>query len=123
MSEKTDISQQLATAPVRRLILKLSIPAIAAQVVNLLYNVVDRIYIGHMADVGTLALTGVGLCFPVRTLVVACTRLAAQGGAPRAAIEMGKGDLKSAEKIMGNCFTLLILMSVVLTAAFLITGE
>ncbi|MGN0569185.1 MAG: MATE family efflux transporter [Candidatus Fimenecus sp.] len=123
MSEKTDISQQLATAPVRRLILKLSIPAIAAQVVNLLYNVVDRIYIGHMADVGTLALTGVGLCFPVITLVMAFTMLAAQGGAPRAAIEMGKGDYRKAEKIMGNCFTLLILMSVVLTAVFLITGE
>ena len=89
MDKKHDISQQMATAPVWSLIIKLSIPAILAQVVNLLYNIVDRIYIGHMGDVGTMAITGVGLCFPIISLISAFTMLIAQGGAPRAAIDMG----------------------------------
>ena len=123
MDKKQDISQQMATTSVWSLIIKLSIPAILAQVVNLLYNIVDRIYIGHMEDVGTMAITGVGLCFPVISLITAFTMLVAQGGAPRAAIEMGKGDTKKAEKILGNCFLLLILISVILTAVFLAFGE
>lgn len=123
MDKKLDISGQLATAPVWKLIIKLSIPAILAQIVNLLYNVVDRIYIGHMENVGTAALTGVGLCLPIITLISAFTMLVAQGGAPRAAIEMGKGDIKKAEKILGNCFVLLLLFSVVLTTVFSIFGE
>ena len=123
MDKKQDISQQMATTSVWSLIIKLSIPAILAQVVNLLYNIVDRIYIGHMEDVGTMAITGVGLCFPVISLITAFTMLVAQGGAPRAAIEMGKGDIKKAEKILGNCFLLLILISVILTAVFLAFGE
>lgn len=120
---KIDISRQMATAPVWKLIIKLSIPAVLAQIVNLLYNVVDRIYIGHMEGVGTAALTGVGLCLPVITLISAFTMLVAQGGAPRAAIEMGKNDIKKAEKILGNCFGLLLCLSVVLTAVFSIFGE
>ena len=100
MNEKSDISQQMATAPVFRLLIKLSIPAVAAQIVNLLYNIVDRIYLGHMPNVGSLALTGVGLCFPIISLVTAFTMLIAQGGAPRAAIEMGRQDIKKAEKIL-----------------------
>lgn len=123
MNNKQDVSTQMATAPIWRLIFKLSIPAVLAQIVNLLYNIVDRIYIGHMEDVGTLAITGVGLCFPVISLVSAFTMLVAQGGAPRAAIEMGKGDIKKAEKILGNCFSLLILLSVMLTVFFLCFGE
>ncbi len=123
MNKKLDISQQMATAPVWSLIIKLSIPAILAQIVNLLYNIVDRIYIGHMEDVGTMAITGVGLCFPVVSLISAFTMLVAQGGAPRAAIEMGKGDIKKAERILGNCFSLLILLSVILTAVFLTFGK
>ena len=123
MDKKQDISNQLATAPIWSLIIKLSIPAILAQVVNLLYNVVDRIYIGHMEDIGTKALTGLGLCVPIITLVSAFTMLVAQGGAPRAAIEMGKGDIKKAEKILGNCFVLLLAFSVVLTALFSVFGE
>ena len=123
MDNKQDISKQMATAPVWSLIIKLSIPAILAQIVNLFYNVVDRIYIGHMEDVGTVALTGVGLCVPVITLISAFTMLVAQGGAPRAAIEMGKGDIKKAEKILGNCFVLLILFAIVLTILFLMFGE
>ena len=123
MDKKTDISNQLANAPVWSLIVKLSIPAILAQIVNLLYNLVDRIYIGHMEDVGTMAITGLGLCFPVLSLISAFTMLVAQGGAPRAAIEMGKGDIKKAEKILGNCFVLLITLSVILTTVFLVFGE
>ena len=113
----------MATAPVWSLIIKLSIPAILAQIVNLLYNIVDRIYIGNMDGVGTAAITGVGVCFPVITLISAFTMLVAQGGAPRAAIEMGKGDIEKAEKILGNCFSLLIALSVVLTVCFLAFGE
>lgn len=123
MDKKQDISNQLATAPIWSLIIKLSIPAILAQVVNLLYNVVDRIYIGHMENVGTKALTGVGLCVPIITLISAFTILVAQGGAPRAAIQMGKGDIKRAEKILGNCFVLLLAFSVVLTVLFSVFGE
>lgn len=123
MDKKLDISQQMANAPVWSLIIKLSIPAILAQIVNLLYNVVDRIYIGHMENVGTQALTGVGLCVPIITLISAFTMLVAQGGAPRAAIEMGKGDIKKAEKILGNCFVLLLTFAVALTVVFLAFGE
>lgn len=123
MNSKNDISNQLATAPIWKLIIKLSIPAVTAQLVNLLYNVVDRIYIGHMPEGGSLALTGVGLCFPVISLISAFTMLVAQGGAPRAAIEMGKGETGNAEKILGNCFVLLIGLSAVLTAVFTVFGE
>ncbi len=122
-NKKMDVSEQLATASIWKLIIKLSVPAILAQIVNLLYNVVDRVYIGHMEDVGTAALTGVGLCNPIIVLISAFTMLVAQGGAPRAAIEMGKGDIKKAEKILGNCFSLLIVFAVLLTTAFSIFGE
>lgn len=123
MSNKLDISQQMATTSVWKLMVKLSIPAILAQIVNLLYNVVDRIYIGHMDEVGTMAITGVGLCNPIIVLISAFTMLVAQGGAPRAAIEMGKGDIKKAEKILGNCFVLLLIFAIVLTVLFLVFGE
>ena len=123
MNNKFDISQQMATAPIWSLIVKLSIPAILAQIVNLLYNVIDRIYIGHMEGVGAIALTGVGLCLPIITFMSAFTMLVAQGGAPRAAIEMGKGDIKKAERILGNCFALLIFFAVVLTVVFSVFGE
>ena len=123
MNKKQDISSQMATAPVWKLIIKLSVPAILAQIVNLLYNVVDRVYIGHMEDIGTMAITGVGLCNPIIVLISAFTMLVAQGGAPRAAIQMGKGDIKKAENILGNCFSLLIVLSVILTTIFLAFGE
>lgn len=123
MDKKQDISQQMATTSVWSLIIKLSVPAILAQIVNLLYNIVDRIYIGHMEDVGTAALTGVGLCNPIIVLISAFTMLVAQGGAPHAAIEMGKGDIKKAEKFLGNCFVMLISFAIILTVSFLIFGE
>ena len=117
------VSAQLGSAPVGRLLLKLAAPAVVAQLVNLLYNIVDRIYIGHMPEVGTTALTGIGLCFPVVYLIGAFTMLVAQGGAPRAAIAMGAGDNEQAEKIMGGCFTCLVGTALVLTALFWAFGE
>ena len=117
------VSAQLGSAPVGRLLLKLAAPAVVAQLVNLLYNIVDRIYIGHMPEVGTTALTGIGLCFPVVYLIGAFTMLVAQGGAPRAAIAMGAGDNERAEKIMGGCFTCLVGTALVLTALFWAFGE
>ena len=123
IERNADVSQQLGTAPVGKLLLKLAAPTVVAQLVNLLYNIVDRIYIGHMPDVGRVALTGVGLCFPVVYLITAFTMLVAQGGAPRAAIAMGEGDNDRAERIMGSCFTCLVAAAVVLTVLFWIFGE
>ncbi len=98
-------------------------PTVVAQLVNLLYNIVDRIYIGHIPEVGRTALTGIGLCFPVIYLITAFTMLVAQGGAPRAAIAMGQGDNDRAERIMGSCFTCLVGTALVLTVLFWIFGE
>ena len=98
-------------------------PAVVGQLVNLLYNIVDRIYIGHMPGVGRIALTGVGLCLPVVTLIAAFAMLIAQGGAPRAAIAMGEGDFDRAEELLGNCFSCLVAAAVALTALFWVFGE
>ena len=111
-------SAALATEPVGKLLLKLSAPAIAAQIVNLLYNMVDRIYIGHIDKIGDLALTGVGVCFPLIMIISAFAALVGMGAAPRASIFMGKGDKTTAEKILGNSFTLLLCVSAVLTVVF-----
>ena len=110
----------LGTAPIGKLLFSLAVPAITAQVVNMLYNIVDRIYIGHIPEIGTAALTGVGITFPIITLISAFSSLVAMGGAPRASIAMGEGNKKRAEQILGNCFTALLCVSVILTAAFLI---
>ena len=123
MANTNDISQKLASAPVGRLMLSLAVPSVIAQIVNLLYNIVDRIYLGHMEEVGTTALTGVGLCFPIICLISAFTMLIAQGGAPKAAIFMGKGDNTSAQKILGSSFSALLMLSAVLTFVFLIFAE
>ncbi len=123
MRNERDVSRQLATAPVGKLLLKLAAPTVVAQLVNLLYNIVDRIYIGHMPDVGRPALTGIGLCFPVICFITAFTMLVAQGGAPRAAIAMGEGDNVQAEKIMGSCFTCLVGTALALTVLFWVFGE
>ena len=111
-------SQAMETEEIPRLLAQLAIPAVVAQIINLLYNIVDRIYIGHISGVGAAALTGVGLFTPILMLINAFAMLAGSGGAPRAAISMGKKDNKTAEKILGNCFALLILMAVVLTVVF-----
>ena len=109
----------METGSIPKLLAQLAIPAVVAQVINLLYNIVDRIYIGHISGVGAAALTGVGLFTPILMLINAFAMLAGSGGAPRAAISMGKKDNKTAEKILGNCFALLILMTVILTVVFL----
>ena len=108
--------EKLGTEDVRKLLTTLAIPAVIAQIVNLLYNIVDRIYIGHIPETGSLALTGLGLCLPLILIVSAFAALVGSGGAPRASIEMGKGNYQEAEQIMGNCFTLQILISIILTA-------
>ena len=123
MTNNRDISEKLACAPVGRLMLSLAVPSVIAQIVNLLYNIVDRIYLGHLEDIGGTAITGVGLCFPIVCLISAFTMLIAQGGAPRAAIFMGKGDNASAKTILGNCFSAILILSAVLTAVFSVFSE
>ena len=113
----------LGTEPVGKLLLKLSIPTVIAQLINMLYNIVDRIYIGHIPGEGSLALTGVGVCMPIIMIVSAFAALVSSGGAPRASIYMGKQDNKSAENILGNCFILQIIISAILTAILLIWGR
>ena len=113
----------LGTAPIGKLLLKLSIPTVIAQLINMLYNVVDRIYIGHIPGEGSLALTGVGVCMPIIMIVTAFAALISSGGAPRASICMGKQDNKSAEQILGNCFSLQIAVSIVLTVVLLIWNK
>lgn len=114
---------KLAVKPVGRLLASLAMPAIAAQVVNLLYNMVDRIYIGHIPDVGSLALTGLGVTLPVITLIAAFAALVGFGGAPRASIAMGKGDYEAAEKILGSCVFTLSCLAVLLTVLFSLFAE
>ena len=111
-------TQDLGSDSIPKLLMKLAVPAVVAQVVNLLYNIVDRIYIGHMAGVGAAALTGVGLFAPILMLINAFATLAGAGGAPKAAISMGAKDNKTAEKIVGNCFTVLMIFALVLTGVF-----
>ena len=110
----------LGTEPIGKLLFKLAIPTVIAQLVNMLYNIVDRIYIGHIPEVGSLALTGVGVCMPIIMLVSAFACLVSSGGAPRASIAMGKGDHASAEKILAGCFSLQIIVSVILTFVILV---
>ena len=110
----------LGTEPVGKLLLRLAVPTVAAQFVNMLYNIVDRIYIGHMGADGSLALTGVGVCMPIILIISAFAAFVSSGGAPRASIAMGAGDNESAEKILGGCFTLQLCISVALTAVLLI---
>ena len=109
----------LGTEPIGKLLLRLALPTVAAQIINMLYNIVDRIYIGHIPEVGALALTGVGVCMPLIMIVSAFAALVSNGGAPRASIFLGKGDKESAEKTLGNCFFLQVIISVILTAILL----
>lgn len=114
---------KLGVMPVGKLLVSLALPSIAAQIVNLLYNLVDRIYIGHIPGTGALALTGLGVTLPVITLIAAFAALIGFGGAPRASIAMGKGDYKEAEKILGNCVFTLCIFALVLTAVFYVYAE
>lgn len=108
----------LGTEKVGKLLFRLAVPAIMAQLINLLYNLVDRIYIGHIEGAGKLALTGVGVCLPLIMIITAFAALVSMGGAPRASIFLGKGNREAAEKTLGNCFTLLVVISVALTVVF-----
>ena len=113
----------LGTEPVGRLLMRLAIPTVIAQLVNMLYNIVDRIYIGHIAGIGSLALTGVGVCMPIIMIVTAFAALVASGSAPRASIAMGRGDRDTAEKLLGGSFSLQIAISLTLTAVLLLFGH
>ena len=111
----------LGSGRVGKLLFSLALPTITSQIVNMLYNLVDRVYIGHMQPVdtvGALALTGVGVCLPIILIISAFAALMAMGGAPRASISEGRGDLQTAEHIMGNSFSLLCIVSLVLTVVF-----
>lgn len=119
MQKKTDINQQLASGRIFPLLVKLSIPATVAQLVNALYSIVDRMYIGHMLDIGTLALSGIGLTFPITMLIAAFSCLPGMGGAPLASIAIGEGDMKRAQKYLCNAVSMLLVISLVLTAVFL----
>ena len=115
--------ERLGTEPLPKLIFSLAIPAVLAQIVNLLYSIVDRIYIGHIADVGALALTGMGLCLPILLIVSAFAAFAGNGGAPLAAMELGRGSREKAGEILKNAVIMILCFSVVLTAALLITRK
>ena len=122
MAKQAKPKQDMGTGSVKKLMVKMAVPALVGQVVNLLYNIVDRIYIGHIPEIGGLALTGVGLFTPILMLITAFAMMAGSGGAPRAAIAMGQGDKDRAEKILGNCFTVLMILAVILTSVFYFTS-
>ena len=120
MEQIQDRSEFLASEPIGRLLLRLAVPAVIAQLVNVLYNIIDRVYIGHIPGIGKLALTGVGVCLPIILVISAFAALVAMGGAPQASIQMGKRDNEKAEEILGNCTALMLLFSVVLMAVIFI---
>lgn len=110
----------LGTEPIGKLLFKLAVPTVIAQLINMFYNIVDRIYIGHIRGDGALALTGVGVCLPLIMIISAFAALVSSGGAPRASIFMGKGEKENAEKTLGNCFMAQIIASCILTVVLLI---
>ena len=113
----------LGTESIGKLLFRLALPAITAQVVNVLYNMVDRMYIGHIEDVGPTALTGMGVCLPIIIIISAFAALTGMGGAPRASILMGQQDNEGAERILGNCTLGTILSGLILTVVFLVFGD
>ena len=119
MSNEVDLGKE----SVKKLFWILALPAILSQVINALYNVVDRMYIGHIPEIGSAALTGVGVCFPIIMIISAIAYLFGVGGAPRASIFMGKKDNKTAEKILGNCFISLVIVALIITIIVLIFNE
>ena len=114
--KRTD--ERLGSAPLGRLMLSMAVPAVAAQLINMLYNIVDRIYIGHIEGYGDLALTGVGVTFPILMLIAAFSAFAGMGGAPLASIQLGKKNYEEAERILGNSTALIISFSIILTIFF-----
>ncbi len=122
-NKKVSKEADLGRDRIGKLLFELAFPAILAQIINVLYNMVDRMYIGHIPDIGPDALTGVGVTMPVIMCISAFAALVSMGGAPRASIMMGKGKPKEAEKILGNCTSMLLIISVTLTALFLVFGR
>lgn len=118
-----DNTSKLGSEKISKLIFSLGIPAVAAQLINVLYNIVDRIYIGNIPNYGDLALTGVGVTLPIILIISAFSAFAGMGGAPLASISLGKKNIDEAEKILGNSFSMLIILSAILTAIFLIFKE
>lgn len=110
----------LGTQPIGPLLKQLAIPTVTAQLINMLYNIIDRIYIGHIPNEGAAALTGLGICVPLIMIVSAFAAFAGSGGAPRSSIAMGRGDWEEAERILGNCFALQIMISLCLTGLMLL---
>ncbi len=123
MKKSKQDNTKLATASIPKLLFNMALPAILAQVINLLYNMVDRMFIGRIPDVGAIALTGVGVTFPIVILIAAFAALVSMGAAPRASIALGKGDKEEAEKILGNSVSALIIVSIIITAIILIFGK
>ena len=119
----TNNDEKLGTAPLGPLVVSMALPAVIAQLVNVLYNIVDRIYIGRIPEIGTTALTGLGICFPILMLITAFSAFVGSGGAPLASIQLGKGKRCEAEKILGNGVTILITFSIFLTLFFMIFKE
>lgn len=118
-----DNTNKLGSEKISKLIFNLGLPAVAAQLINVLYNIVDRIYIGNIPEIGDLALTGVGVTLPIIMIISAFAAFAGMGGAPLASIKLGKNDHEGAEKILGNSFSILLILSLILTVLFLILKE
>lgn len=123
MSAAKSKDTNLGTEKVGKLLFQLAVPAITAQIINVMYNMVDRMYIGHIPEVGTAALTGVGVTMPIIMAIAAFASFVSMGGAPRSSIMMGQNDNDGAEKILGNCTTMLIGIAVILTGVFLVFGK
>lgn len=116
-------SSNLGTERIGKLVFRLSVPTLIAQIINVLYNIIDRIYIGHIPETGSLALTGLGLTFPIILIITAFSGFVGSGGAPLAAIELGKGNIKKAEQILGNGVKMIVIFSIILTVFFFIFNK
>ncbi len=115
-----EIKNDFSKGSIAGTILRLAVPMTVAQLVNVLYNIIDRIYIGRIGEDATLALGGLGIAFPIISMITAFSNLFGMGGAPLCSIARGRGDLKGAQRIMGNSFVLLLITGVVITAVGLI---
>lgn len=112
--------EELATKPVYRLLIQYSIPAIVGMIVNALYNVVDRIFIGNIPEVGSLAITGVGITLPITTIILACGMLVGVGSTANISIKLGQGERENAERLIGNNITLSTIIALALTVLGLV---
>ena len=118
-----DKDHLLAAMPVPKAFVKLAVPAVAAQLINILYNLVDKMFIGHIPETGKQALAGVGVTAPVILAISAFAALVSMGGAPKASILLGKGKNEQAEQVMGSCTWMLLLLSILLTGVMLAFGR